>query len=253
MTQSSTSTNLVVDVEHALEHVLEQEFPVHPFEQGTEASNFEALMGNYLAMSQAFPYLQAGSQKDMIFHVMDNNMDVPLDVEITSVVGNFLSWDETGGNYILRVKGIEALPQILNTHKHFHSAMLKHDIEYIFQKEIPPMYSDITRTYLKSLYAGLASLDPVVRCAYMVSFEAHAERMITNLWNLLENRFEVDKEKLSYFRAHVGGDDPAEVYHVATTQGMVERIVPADQFDRFLGEFKKSYNLHVTWCAAIMA
>ena len=48
-------------------------------------------------MSQAFPYIQSARQKHLYDHYINGNKPIDRDLEITTVVANFLSWDETGG------------------------------------------------------------------------------------------------------------------------------------------------------------
>ena len=224
-------------------------FSAHPFST-LEKNQVPFLLAQYLAMSQAFPYLQAGSQKDLILRCVATNCDVPSDVEMTSVVGNFLSWDETGGFYLMRHASMERLPEILNP-QNFHANMLREDIEAILGYAVSPDYSGATGVYLQALLDSLGDPDPVARCATMVSFEAHAGQMIEALWNSLASLFRADKETLKYFRVHVGGDDPAEVHHIAMTQRMIDAVVPARRRQEFLRRFTDRYHLHFDWCAAI--
>lgn len=117
--------------------------------------------------------------------------------------------------------------------------------------EVSATFSPATREYLKQLRFGLVSTDAVTRVAYMASFEAHAERMITGLRERLADLYEVDKDELVYFRVHVGGDDPAEVYHVAMTAGMISRVVPQGRADDFVEQFEEAYAMHVRWSGSI--
>lgn len=229
---------------------LKDKFSIHPFSRYMRPDNVMQVLRQYLAMSQAFPYLQAGSQKELIFECMEQNTSIPLDVEITSVVGNFLTWDETGGHSVTMRKGNEGLPDILNTWN-FHANLLRDDIKSILGEDIEPDYSPATTAYLKTLYEGLANRDAVTRCAAMVAFEYHAERMIESLWTSLSDLYPDQKETLKYFHTHVGGDDPAEAYHVAMTSRMLELLVPSDKSDTFLREFEHFYAVNVNWCESI--
>jgi len=92
-------------------------------------------------MSQAFPFLQAGAQKEMIFDVISSASDVPKDYEITAAVMNFLCWDETGGHYAILENGQAGLSRILETSDRFHSNILKKDLLRLFNKEVKPNYS----------------------------------------------------------------------------------------------------------------
>lgn len=223
----------------------------HPFNAIPQNADYKSILADYLAMSQAFPYLQAGSQKEIVFHHINNNSDIPEDVELTTVVGNFLCWDETGGLYVTLARGLKALPRILETRR-FHANLLKKDCGTIFGEEIKPSYSPTTSTYLKKLYDGLSSLCPVTRVAYMVSFENHANTMIDALWSAIVQKFDVEKATLSYFHTHVGGDDPAEAYHVAMTQDLIKKVIKKEDEERFEALLIEAYGLHHQWCADIV-
>lgn len=226
----------------------------HPFEE-IRKENIRSMMANYFAMSQAFPYLQSGSQKDLYYKYMEQNRPIDQELEITSVVGNFLSWDETGGLYVTLRKKMAGISEILKTDMHFHSNYLRDDLKKIFGEKIDPEYSQTTKLYLDTLYKNLSELDAVKRCATMVSFEEHANQMINSLWESLCRHFpEFDKNNFKYFYSHVGGDDPAEAYHVKMTQEMIDII--ADTEDKkvsFTEHFQKMYQLHVNWCRDIVA
>jgi hypothetical protein len=109
----------------------------------------------------------------------------------------------------------------------------------------------VTAKYLVRLLDDLADLDPVKRCAAMVAFERHAGTMIEALWESLAKLFPVSKDALVYFKVHVGGDDPAEPYHVAMTARMIERLVPAQRAEEFVQAFRDAYDLNYSWCRAI--
>lgn len=231
--------------------IVQERFPTHPFAGDIDPDNFESLMSNYLAMSQAFPYIQAGSHKRLLFHYMDAGIDIPQELEISAVVGAFLVWDETGGWKITQEKGVEGLLYILETKNFFHSNLLKRDLRRIFGHDLKPAYTDATQRYLKALNDGLASLDPVTRCAFMASFETHAERMIESLWGYIVRQTGINKDELSYFSTHVGGDDPAEAYHVGLTTNMIANLVPTEDQERFIREFVNAYRLNLEWCECI--
>ncbi|MDF2690781.1 MAG: hypothetical protein K0S29_636 [Gammaproteobacteria bacterium] len=227
------------------------EFGQHPFTEVSDRANYKTLLANFFAMSQAFPYLQAGSQKDVFLPYLENNQDVPEHVELTSVVGNFLCWDETGGLYPTIAQGLKALPKLLETRR-FHANILRSDCEKIFGESIRPSYSAITANYLKTLYEGLSSPCSITRVAFMVSFETHAHTMISALWETLAKKFDVPKQSLSYFGLHVGGEDPAEAYHVEMTENLISRIVGEAQKQEFDTKFKQSLELHYAWCRDIV-
>ena len=85
----------------------------------------------------------------------------------------------------------------------------------------------------------------------MVAFEKHANQMINSLWNSLASIHGLEKNSLQYFETHVGGDDPAEAYHVRMTQRLVTSVVPKEEQDRFFSHFLDCYDLNYKWCAAI--
>lgn len=231
--------------------LLRQEFPTHPFEEPLAAERFTSLLAEYLGMSVAFPYLQAGAQQATIMEHVIQDTDVSLDEEITLAVGAFLVADETGVNATLLTEGLPGLPGVLDTRVRFHSALLRKDIGHILGHEVRATYSPPTQTYLLRLAAGLASPDAVQRVAMMVSFEAHAERMITGLWDRISEQFDVRKDDLVYFSTHVGGDDPAEAYHVAMTSNMINRTVTDGDVGAFEHALVSDYRLHLDWCSAI--
>ena len=222
-------------------------FGPHPFAAQMSEDQVASLLPEYLAMSQAFPYLQAGSQRDLIFDAMHHNRDIARDIELTSVVANFICWDETGGHGRILQGGKAALPDILLT-KNFHSNLLKKDASQLLGRAILPNYTSRTKQYLHSLYAGLSSKDSLVRCAYMVAFELHAADMIQSLWTTLAKAFKAQPDDLEYFRSHVGGEDPAEKYHGEMTGRLIGELVQPDRTDRFLNEFLGAYRLSVQWC-----
>ncbi|MGY4568227.1 hypothetical protein ACVWY5_001297 [Bradyrhizobium sp. USDA 3256] len=223
----------------------------HPFAAEMSEGQVAGMLPEYLAMSQAFPYLQAGSQKDLIFDAMRRNRDLPRDIELTSVVANFICWDETGGYGRVLRGGKAALPDILAT-ENFHSNLLRKDASRLLGRPIQPSYSTTTKRYLHSIYTGLSSKDPLVRCAYMVAFELHAAEMIQSLWTTLVKIFDVRSDDLEYFRSHVGGDDPAEKYHGEMTTRLIRELVPADGNSRFLDEFDRAYRLSLQWCRDLL-
>ncbi|WP_407151233.1 GFA family protein [Bradyrhizobium sp. ORS 86] len=205
------------------------------------------LLPEYFAMSQAFPYLQSGSQSDLIFEAMHRNRSVPKDVELTSVVANFICWDETGGHGRVLKGGNAALPDILDTDS-FHANLFRRDASRLLGRPIQPSYSSTTRRYLRALYHGLSSTDAIVRCAYMVAFELHAAEMIHALWGSVVKTFDVRSDDLEYFRIHVGGEDPAEKYHGEMTSRLISELVPIDAYSRFSDEYDRAYRLNLEWC-----
>lgn len=235
-----------------LQAVVHADFHPHPFSNVGENCDFHTLLSNYLAMSQAFPLLQAGSQKELIFNSMLRNKAIPKEIELTCVVANFLCWDETGGLYPTIANGLKALPRLLETQR-FHANILRSDCVKLLNQNIEPNFSPLTTLYLVELYAGLSSLDHIVRLAHMVSFELHAHTMISALWESLIHVFGNPAQKLPYFMLHVGGEDPAERYHVEMTQRLIEEIVKPSQREAFESLFKKAYALNQQWCTALVA
>jgi hypothetical protein len=225
---------------------------MHSFSSGLNNDNIYKVLGNFLAMSQAFPYIQSVAYKDLVWSCIENNQDISLDIEITSVVGAFLVWDEFGGHYKTLLDGNKGLPRILDTSA-FHANLLKEDIKNLLNiDDIKPIYSLITKEYLTELQEGLSSDDRIIRCACMVAFENHAGNMLLALWNSLEKIYkDIDKNSLIYFSVHVGDNDPAEIYHIEMTNKMIELLISEDEIDIFLNYFKKFYKLNYDWCEDI--
>lgn len=224
----------------------------HPFSKITSKNQILSLLPHYLAMSLAFPYLQAGSQASIIIETINSNVDIAEHIELTSVVGNFLCWDETGGAFVLEKFGKVGLPKILQTRKWLHANLLRDDIQKLSGNTVTPNFSEPTRSYLLSLMEGLSDKDPVVRTAYMVAFEVHANTMINALWKSICNNFDHRPEDLIYFMCHVGGDDALESYHVAMVEELVRKVVPGTEEQKFLSVATKAMQENINWCAAIV-
>ena len=231
-----------------IDDVITKDFCPHPLSYGVTHENVVLVLSQYLAMSQAFPYLQAGAQRLHILDAMERNQDIDIKFEYTAVVGNFLCWDETGGHAIVRHYGNRGLAKILDTRQNFHSNILKDDVKRMVGVELKPMYSVKTASYLKTLLNGLESLNHIRRCAFMVAFENHAGIMIDSLWSSLVKLYKIDKDCLLYFKTHVGGEDPAEPYHIEMTERMVSEIVPDEKCKEFVDEFVNAYSLNYDWC-----
>ena len=99
-----------LDLIGQLEQLIEKNYAVHPFQTLVRKDNEQAVLAHYLAMSEAFPFIQAGAYRNLILQCIKRNQGISESVEKTFVVGSFLSFDETGGNYLLRTEGISALP-----------------------------------------------------------------------------------------------------------------------------------------------
>ena len=235
---------------NTLDEMVDTEFKDHPFSHGLSMDNFETVMGNFLTMSLAAPYLFGGAQLRLFFHYFDNAMDIPHGVQVTAAVGAFMTWDELGGNDLIRKYGNEGLPKILDAHE-FHSSILREDLHMLVGKDIPPKFSETTKRYLKDLSYGLSNVDPVTRISHMVGFEKHGEPMLKSLWASVANLFNIDQDKLPYFKMHVGGPDPAEQYHVALTKRMISEVIKPGDLGRFMDEFKKAYSANFQWCEDI--
>lgn len=245
-TESEAPASLIAK----LENIVSTNFPVHPFSHLVLPTNSERVMKSYFAMSQAFPYIQAGAYQKLIVSAMHRNQDISPQIERTFVIGSFLCWDETGSHHLLQQKGKQALPEILNTNQ-FHANMLRADLRKIFNRELKPEYCRFTLPYLLELSARLGDENNEARCAGMVAFEMHANHMITALWDSLTNIHKLEKKDLAYFEAHVGGDDPAEAYHVAMTKRLIALTVKNKDQDVFLEHFKRNYLLNSQWCEDI--
>lgn len=232
-----------------LESIIQERYSIHPFAKGVSHENAQVVLRHYYAMSQAFPYLQAGAYKDLILNCINKNIGMSRETEETFVVGAFLSFDETGGNWLLRTEGISALPKVLNTKENFHASLLEKDLITLFGKKQNADFSGPTGLYLKTLLKDLGNKNHVSRCAAMVAFELHAGNMIEALWSSVSQLHpEIPKESLKYFETHVGGDDPQEEYHKQLTKKMTESLVPKDKTTLFLKEFIRCYELNLNWC-----
>ena len=224
----------------------------HPFNDLKSKSQIFAMLPHFLGLSQAFPYIQSGSQLPLILHAIKNNIDVKKDMELTSVVGNFLSWEETGGAFVLETMGKSCLPEILQTHTWFHANLLRRDIEKLTGKKVISCFDEPTRSYLLSLLQSLSDLNPIVRVAYMTAFEVHANMVITVLWKQICNNFEVHPDELIYFKIHVGGDDPAEAYHVTMVANLVSQLVVGPEEEQtFLSLATQALHESLNWCTAV--
>lgn len=222
----------------------------HPFLAGITAENVDLVARRFLAISIGFPYAQAGSQSRLLDGMVARRAGPRDSIEVTTVVANFLCWDETGGHSVVLEQGNRGLPRILETGRNFHSNLLKHDLRRIFGQEVQPEF-DVTGPYLLALRDALGDEDDVRRCAAMVSFERHAALVITSLWRRLTDLFGAELgAELGYFSTHVGDDDPAETYHVSMTGDMIERIVGESELGRFMAAFEETFAMHMRWSAS---
>ena len=222
----------------------------HPFTSGINHDNVGDLLVDYFAMSLMFPHVQAASHEKIVEAYLMSGDDIPYAVEATSVVAAFLTWDELGGYYTLKMQGPAALPRILET-KSFHANLLKTDIKKMMGKELNYHYTSTTRTYMQNLKRALSSPNHIERVAYMVAFEMNAATMIQGLYDSLKRLFGPNAQSLTYFEAHVGGNDPAEIYHIDMTSRLIERLVADHDMVSFLNHFEKACELNSHWCEQI--
>ena len=233
-------------LENKIDEIFNRILNPHPLSYGITKSNVNQLIADYIAMSEFFPYIQAGAHNTVVNKCLAKGELIPDSCQATSVVGAFLSWDEFGGHYKMLNGGLPALPTILDTSS-FHANILKKDIKQISPESLNYTYSPVTQDYLKKLQLGLSSEDPVERVAYMVSFERNAEKMISGLYDSLKILFSLSSQKLAYFEAHVGGDDPAEAYHIETTTRLIAGVVNDASHSQFLDYFSTACYLNREW------
>ncbi|WFU31432.1 hypothetical protein QA635_33645 [Bradyrhizobium brasilense] len=229
-------------------------YPDHPFGNGIDRENFGALMGQYAAMSVAFPYIQSGA----IYRAYRTGLGRSAwkdNIQISAAVGAFLTWDEFGGHELVMRNGPDGLPGLTEVKRNFHSAMLITDVRKLigagFTEALPDRR---TADYLDRLYDGLS--DPVRNrnIAHMLAFERHAFAMITALYEAIQLLFGADaSEGLDYFEAHIGSDSNGEAVHVAMTGRMIEKLIRPDEEADFLEECLRAYAMNHEWCAGLVA
>jgi len=240
------------DVFLQFQEMSSSKFRDHPFHEINTKEQLILLLPHFLALSIAFPYLQSAASLHLIQSAINLNKDITCEDELTTVVGNYLSWDETGGAYVLEKYGKQGLHKILETSQRFHSNLLRSDLKKILGYDVVPDFRTPTKEYLDFLANGLNSTDPIVRCAHMVSFEAHAEVIIHALWDAICRVFICDKESLTYFNLHVGDEDPAEAYHVQMVSNLLNRLVNnTENLVKFLNESEHSINQVLEWSLKI--
>lgn len=240
-------------IETRMEEIIHSENGQHPFLNNISKDNVESVLSEYGAMSQLFPYIQAKAIGEAALASLNRGDRIKKNIELTSSVGAFLVADEMGVYHIANTQGNPGLPNILNTSKNFHFNMLQSDISDRLGLSVQPNYSETTMEYMTNLGEILSSCHDSIRCAAMVAFEAHAEQMIEALWTGILSLYpNVDKDSLDYFRIHVGGDDPAEAYHVAMTTKMIESLVTPGSEETFLGNFEEAYKMNYNWCDDII-
>lgn len=235
-----------------IEDAITKEHLEHPFAQGISQANVQEVMRKYLAMSQAFPMIQSGAFLPLIKHSLAENKELSEKYFKAFSVAMFLCNDEMGSHHILSNGGNPRLPEILKTEENSHANMLKKDLHLIFGQHATPDFCPTTRAYLIALSEAFGSQDIGEIVASMVAFENHANRMIKALWQRLEELFPaIDKDSLEYFKIHVGGDDPAEAYHVKMTEQLILETYANQNDQAFIQKVLKYYRLNEGWCREI--
>ena len=229
-----------------------ERFPDHPFRNGVNKDNFETVIAEYLAMSIAFPFIQAGAIHETYKAALCAGGDTDKNAEITGAIGAYLVWDEVGGHKLTLERGNDGLLQLPATRRNYHAHWLRRDIRTLLGRDVPPHRSAATTRYLDELLGGLSDARRNRNVAYMIGFECHAQKMISALWDAVCSSFSLPHdERLIYFWGHVGGDEPAEDVHVEMTRMMVAELVPPDRREAFIELCLKGYALNFHWCEAI--
>ena len=238
-------------IEELSRRIIER-FPDHPFRSGVDKANFEAVSAGYLAMSIAFPFIQAGAIHQTYKAALRTGGDTDKNAEIAGAVGAYLVWDEVGGHKLTLESGNEGLLQLPATRRNYHAHWLRKDIRTILGKDVRPHRSAATARYLDALLDGLSDTRSNRNVAYMIGFECHAQAMITALWDAVCSSFDLPHdEQLAYFWGHVGGELPAEAVHVEMTRMMVAELVPPDRREEFIELCLEAYALNYHWCEGI--
>ena len=231
---------------------IRERFPDHPFRSRVNKENFEAVSADYLAMSVAFPFIQAGAMHATYKAALRAGGDTDKNAEITGAIGAYLVWDEVGGHKLTLERGNDGLLQLPATRSNYHAHWLRKDIRTILGKEVRPHRSAATARYLDELLDGLSDARRNRNVAYMIGFECQAEQMISALWDAVCSSFDLPRdERLVYFWGHVGGELPAEAVHVEMTRMMVAELVFPDRQEEFIELCVEGYALNFHWCEAI--
>ena len=82
-----------------------ERFPNHPFRNAVNKDNFERVIAEYLAMSIAFPFIQAGAIHETYKAALRAGGDTDKNAEITGAIGAYLVWDEVGGHKLTLERG----------------------------------------------------------------------------------------------------------------------------------------------------
>jgi hypothetical protein len=231
-----------------------ERFPIHPFRHRVTRDNFERVIAEYLAMSIAFPFIQAGAMHATYRAALHEGGDTDKNAEITGAIGAYLVWDEVGGHKLTLEEGNQGLLRLPATRRNYHAHWLRRDIRMLLGRDVAPQRSAATVRYLDALLAGLSEPRGNRNVAYMIGFECHAHAMIGALWAAICAAFAVPAdERLVYFWGHVGGEEPAEAVHVEMTRMMVAELVPPERGAEFIELCLEAYGLNFRWCEAISA
>ncbi|AYQ31028.1 hypothetical protein [Runella sp. SP2] len=240
------------NIHSQIEHLINNEYNKHPFTAGIDKANVEGVLAEYLGLCLCAPYIIGGSSNELFLNCVFSGRPIDRKIEITTAVAAFLSFDETGNYNKVIAGGHEALLSLLDT-SDFHSNMLRRDLKLLFGKDISPTHNSYLKYYFVQLSKGLSNIDDVQRCAALVALEVHSEIMILSLWDSVMQVFpEIERNKLEYFYLHVGGDNPAEKYHVAMTEQMINEVVGQDNLVTFFTHFKFYYEMNTKLCRDIL-
>ena len=247
--RTRTDTETILD---CVDRSISGEFPTHPFTNILEIETFVELIGQYAAMSVAFPYIQSGAIYQGYRRYLDRTAKRD-NIAVSAAVGAFLAWDEFGGHELILRHGAEGLLDLIDVDANFHSALLIDDVRQLIGAAFSdPSPSERTATYLDQLYEGLSDPADNRNIAHMIAFERHAFAMITGLFASIERLFGPGPAaKLRYFQAHIGSDSCGEAIHVAMTGRMIERLVGRDEEAAFVEACLSAYALNHDWCASL--
>lgn len=237
-----------------LDQSISRLYPEHPFGRGIDRESFSELMGQYAAMSVAFPYIQSGA----IYRAYRRSLGQSArkdNVQISAAVGAFLTWDEFGGHELIMRHGSNGLLGLTEVNRNFHSAMLIADMRKLtgagFTEALPDQR---TANYLDRLFDGLSDPAGNRNIAHMLAFERHAFAMITALYKTIQILFGPKASGgLDYFQAHIGSDSSGEAVHIAMTGKMIEKLIRPDEEADFVEECLAAYAINHEWCASLLA
>lgn len=242
------------DIVTELESLIGERFPLHPFEVGITKENFEQVMAEYLAMSIAFPYIQAGSAHENYRKAIQISGDTNHNLEITAAIGTLLVSDEFGADELIRQSNKEQIPLASHVEQCIHSNLLRHDIATILGKPLKPRWSSATRSYLDQLFFAFSDQTKNRNVAYMITFEMHAYKMILAIWSAINRCFGMHKySELQYFSRHIGGDSPAEALHIEMTLKMIDALISDEDREGFILTCTEGFTTNIRWCESILS